>query len=249
MLEHVKTYVRHSKESGCSKDLNCCATVDLIEQKLTDSLARNLRRWMFREHREKRVNVEFLVTFLNNETELEERLHKSYSIQTNRQKHVSVNKLHANNSCLLCGKERHKFVDCEKFISCSPKQRTEAMKRLGRCFTCLSSMHPNPKNCKYRCACLNCGKSHHIMLDCVPTKPITNLNDKGTPNQSVISLNASVPPFEPVIPEVKSADLNSKCYGKHAPVTYVDLLGNDGKWHKLCSKVQRPILNVITYIV
>ena len=49
----------------------------------------------------------------------------------------------------LCGKERHKFVDCQKFISYSPKQRTEAMKRLGRCFTYLSSTHPNPKNCKY----------------------------------------------------------------------------------------------------
>ena len=70
LLEHVKTYVRHSKGSRCLKDLDCCATVDLIEQKLTDSLARNFRRWMFCEHREKKVNVEFLVTFLSNETEL-----------------------------------------------------------------------------------------------------------------------------------------------------------------------------------
>ena len=34
LLEHLKTYVRHTKESGCSKDLDCCATVDVIEQKI-----------------------------------------------------------------------------------------------------------------------------------------------------------------------------------------------------------------------
>ena len=88
-----------------------------------------------------------------------------------------------SNSRSLCGKERHKFVDCEKFISYSSKQRTEATKRLECCFTCLSSMHLHPKNCKYRHACLNYGKSHHTILKCVPTKSIANLNDKSTLNQ------------------------------------------------------------------
>ena len=43
-LDVIKNYARSAKESGYSSDLKCSATINLIEQKLTDSIVRNFRR-------------------------------------------------------------------------------------------------------------------------------------------------------------------------------------------------------------
>ena len=59
-------------------------------------------------------------------------------------------------------------VECETFIKYNPQERSEAMKRLGRCYTCLAAMHKTPKDCKYRRRCPSCQKSHHTLLACVP---------------------------------------------------------------------------------
>ena len=80
LLEEIKTYARCSKESGYSNDLECSATINLIEQKLTDSIIRNFRRWLYREHKAKRPSVDLLIIFLTNETEIEERLDKVFQI-------------------------------------------------------------------------------------------------------------------------------------------------------------------------
>ena len=54
LLEVIKNYSRSAKESGYSSDFECLATINLIEQKLTDSIVRNFRRWLYREHKTKR---------------------------------------------------------------------------------------------------------------------------------------------------------------------------------------------------
>ena len=82
LLEVIKNYARSAKESGYSSDLECSVTINLIEQKLNDSIVRNFRRWLYREHKTKRPNVDLLITFLTNETELEERLNQSHSNNT-----------------------------------------------------------------------------------------------------------------------------------------------------------------------
>ena len=66
------------------------------------------------------------------------------------------------------------------------------MKRLGRCYTCLSAMHSSPKDCKYIRSCKTYGRSHHTMLDCVPSKTVARSNKA---NQIATLLNASAPPF------------------------------------------------------
>ena len=74
VLESIKDYARHAKESDCSRDLECYATIDIIEQKLTNSLTRNFRRWVHREHDGRDINVDSLIKFLQKETELKEHL-------------------------------------------------------------------------------------------------------------------------------------------------------------------------------
>ena len=55
----------------------------------------------------------------------------------------------------LYANERHKFVECKTFIYYNPQERSEAMKQLGRCCTCLAVMHKTLRDCKYqrRCPC------------------------------------------------------------------------------------------------
>ena len=108
---------------------------------MTDSLTRNFRTWVHREHDDRDINVDLLIIFLQKETELKEHLTtKSSNALPIRAKtkfstvyHMRSN--YTNNCCSLCGNERHKFVECETFIKYNPQERSEAMKRLGRCYT------------------------------------------------------------------------------------------------------------------
>ena len=68
VLEKLKDYSRHAKESKCENDLKCNATIDLVEQKLTDNLVRSFRKWLHREHRDENATVDLLITFLQTET-------------------------------------------------------------------------------------------------------------------------------------------------------------------------------------
>ena len=186
---------------------------------------------MYREHKTKRPSVDLLITFLTNETELEERLNQLHSNNTpSKSKFVNISKVHSThfqNSCTLCGENRHKFVKCKTFINYTQKQRTGTMKRLGRCYTYLSTMHSSPKDCKYRRSCKNCGRSHHTMLDFVPSKTVARSNEA---DQIATSLNASTPPFQLTISATNSCTTTN--LQKFSPLMYVDVLGFDGKWHK-----------------
>ena len=113
LLEVIKNYAHLAKESGYSSHFECSDTTNLIEQKLTDSIVRNFKRWLYREHKTKCPNVDLLITFLTNETELEECLNQSHS---SKSKFVNVSKIHSmhfQNSCTLCGENCHKFVKCK----------------------------------------------------------------------------------------------------------------------------------------
>ena len=239
VLEKIKTYARHSKEANTDSDLKCHVTLDLIEQKLTDHLVRNFRRWMHREHNKVSANVDYLINFLQNETELEENLfNRSSSTQHVKPNRSSVNQLNAEiaNTCPLCSKAKHRFVDCEKFKISTPQQRTDAMKRLGRCYTCLGPIHRNPTHCRFRRRCSSCQRSHHTMLACVSANNISSsATNSDTINNASRSLNASAPSFTPSIPNVDSTNfekhLNEPKY-RYSPATFVELLDCDGKWHK-----------------
>ena len=94
MLEEIKIYARCAKESGHLNDLECSATINLIEQKLTTSIVRDFRRWLYRDHKAKQPSVDLLITFLTKETELQERLNQICSNNTpSKPKFVNVGKV------------------------------------------------------------------------------------------------------------------------------------------------------------
>ena len=63
ILDIVKDYARHAKESDCSRDGQCYATLDIIEQNLTDALTCYFRRWLRRERDGRDINVDLLLNF------------------------------------------------------------------------------------------------------------------------------------------------------------------------------------------
>ena len=74
VLEQIKDFVRHSKLADRAEELASQTTIDLIEQKLSNNLVRSFRRWDNKEHKDKPITVDLLIVFLQDETELEERL-------------------------------------------------------------------------------------------------------------------------------------------------------------------------------
>ena len=76
VLEQIKDFARHSKLAHRTEELSSQTTLDLIEQKLSNHIVRNFRRWVNKEHKDKAVTVDLLIAFLQDETELEERLQK-----------------------------------------------------------------------------------------------------------------------------------------------------------------------------
>ena len=132
--------------------------------------------------------------------------------------------------CLLCKVSRHKFVDCDEFKKLSPQERTNAMKRLHRCFTCLAPMHREPKTCRYRRRCLTCNKSHHRLLACALNNSTRDIPVE-SPRPSHLSLNAETPQFHANANSV-SLPQDKKPNFKLSPSTYVELLGSDGTWHR-----------------
>ena len=155
VLEKIKNYARQSKEANNAADLSY-STLDLIEQKLTDNLLRRYRRWLHQEHQKELPNVDHLISFLQSETELEERISIKTSQNASRKTKPIINVINSatQDHCLLCKVSRHKFVDCDELKKLSPQEQTNAIKRLHRCFTCLAPMHREPKTCRYRCRCL-----------------------------------------------------------------------------------------------
>ena len=74
LLEHIKEYARNVKEAGCDANLSCYATIDLVQQKLSDLIVCNFKRWMHGDNKGHAVTIDYLTTYLQNKTELEKSL-------------------------------------------------------------------------------------------------------------------------------------------------------------------------------
>ena len=85
-------------------------------------------------HRDKDPTVDLSITFLQTETELEERLTSRASSANTKPNSSAVNQIRSDshNLCALCKQPRHRFVDCNVFQSNTPQQQTDAIRKLGR---------------------------------------------------------------------------------------------------------------------
>ena len=218
VLEQIKDFARHSKLAHRTEELSSQTTLDSIEQKLSNHIVRNFRRWVNKEHKDKAVTVDLLIAFLQDETELEERLQTKPQTIFQKPRSATVNQLRSNfrEFCKLCDQSRHRFVDCAVFLKYTPQQRTEAMRRLGRCFTCPAPMHRASQNCRYRRRCASCNCSHHSMLACVQRNaPISQVKTVNAPSTS--TLNASTDEFQPPTSNVRTVS-RSENNLKYSPI-------------------------------
>ena len=58
VLEQIKDFARHLKQANRTQELSCQSTLDQVEQKLTNNLLRNFRRWLIKEDRDEDFNVD-----------------------------------------------------------------------------------------------------------------------------------------------------------------------------------------------
>ena len=123
VLEQIKEFARHSKLADRTEELASQTTLDLIEQKLSNNLVRSFRRWVNKEHKDKPVTVDLLIVFLQDETELEERLQIKTLITYVKTKNTTVNQLRTDSRdfCKLCKQSYHRFVDCAVFLNYTPQ--------------------------------------------------------------------------------------------------------------------------------
>ena len=106
---------------------------------------------------------------LEGSEELEGRLHMKNPITYEKTKNAAVNQLrtHSRDFCKLYKQSYHRFVDCAVFLNYTLQQRTEAMRKLGRCFTCYTPKHRISQDCRYRRRCASCNCSHHSVPACL----------------------------------------------------------------------------------
>ena len=71
VLVQIKDFARHLKQANRTQELSSQSTLDQVEQKLTNNLLRNFRRWLIKEHCDEDPNVDLLINFFRTETELE----------------------------------------------------------------------------------------------------------------------------------------------------------------------------------
>ena len=232
VLEQIKDFARHSKLADRTEELASQTTLDLIEQKLSNNLVRSFRRWVNKEHKDKPVTVDLLIVLLQDETELEERLQIKTPITYEKTKNATVNQLRTDSRefCKLCKQSYHRFVDCAVFLNYTPQQRTEPMRKLGRCFTCLTPKHRISQDCRYRRRCALCNCSHHSMLACVQRNaPLNQIKTVNVPSTS--TLNASADEYQPRASNIQTVS-RSENNIKYSPSVLIELLDGNGMWRK-----------------
>ncbi|XP_011881282.1 PREDICTED: uncharacterized protein LOC105569429, partial [Vollenhovia emeryi] len=87
---------------------------------------------------------------------------KSPKASTSSRVHVANASASPAATCPLC-KARHYLSACSKFVGQNPSQRRDTVKKLKRCFNCLSASHA-ANDCKSQYTCRICQKRHHSML-------------------------------------------------------------------------------------
>ena len=108
VLEQIKDFARHSKLADRAEELASQTTIDLIEQKYSNKLVRSFRRWVNKEHKDKPITVDLLIVFLQDETELEERLQTIFE----KPRSATVSQLRSDfrEFCKLCDQSRHDLL-------------------------------------------------------------------------------------------------------------------------------------------
>ena len=68
-----------------------------------------------------------------------------------------------NNSCVVCGANKHPLYTCRKFRSLPSPQRVEIARKNQLCYNCLQPGHFKPQ-CKSDQTCTKCRRPHHTLL-------------------------------------------------------------------------------------
>ena len=100
--------------------------------------------------------------------------------------------------CFVCTRadSRHYLVECEKFMTLTPRERRQTVITAGRCLNGLSTEHL-ARNCPSRCKCRKCGpncrgKHSSAIHDCYESQTVGAAGEtKATPVSPVASSVAS----------------------------------------------------------
>lgn len=105
----------------------------------------------------------------DNEDESDKPKQKSFNSKTtesSKHSHLVTDKTTSSNltkrSCPICG-QIHRIIDCSNFVSKTPSQRFEAIKKNQLCIACFGINH-TVKECKKNWSCRTCGGKHHTLL-------------------------------------------------------------------------------------
>ncbi|KAJ3655228.1 hypothetical protein Zmor_014364 [Zophobas morio] len=99
--------------------------------------------------------------------------------------------------CFICS-QMHNIFNCTTFLSLTPNDRVEQIKKMNRCFNCLRSNHV-AKNCYISRRCKQCHKKHHTLLHAetnnnLPKNEIKNKPDEDSDNpEDTSKCNLAIP--------------------------------------------------------
>ncbi|OXA47089.1 LINE-1 retrotransposable element ORF2 protein [Folsomia candida] len=85
---------------------------------------------------------------------------------------------HSSSPCKACNNESHYLYKCEVFLSWSPQQRIDFVRRNGLCYNCLKDNH-RVTECNNKFGCKTCSSKHHTLLH----KPVANRPVNPQPQQ------------------------------------------------------------------
>ena len=193
---------------------------------------RSFCRWVNKEHKDKPVTVDLLIVFLQDETELEERLQIKSPITYEKTRNATVNQLRTDSRefCKLCKQSYHRFVDCAVFLNYTPQQRTKPCVNLADALFALLLSTAYLKDCRYRRRCALCNCSHHSMLACVQRNaPLNQIKTVNVPSTS--TLNASADEYQPRASNIQTVS-RSENNIKYSPSVLIELLDGNGIWRK-----------------
>lgn len=77
--------------------------------------------------------------------------------------------------CIIC-KENHSLINCNNFLSKTPRERAQLARQHSLCLNCLRSNHSTSK-CFSTRSCKSCNQRHNSLLH-FPREPLTNPNQQ-----------------------------------------------------------------------
>ncbi|XP_063929879.1 uncharacterized protein LOC135142140 [Zophobas morio] len=97
----------------------------------------------------------------------------------------NINKVHANSNqsipCFICS-QMHNIFNCTDFLSLTPNDRLEQIRKMNRCVNCLRTNH-FAKSCYTLTRCKQCHKKHHTLLHAETNNNPTKNEIKDKPDE------------------------------------------------------------------